>query len=125
MPGLEKLLFCNSGAEAVGGGAIKFSRAAKLGARLLDGLRQRLAGYDVVREVRGKGMMIAIEFRPPREVRLKAAYKLSDQARKGLFYQLILIPLLRQHRILAQVAGHGLPVIKLLPPLVVGEGDVD
>jgi ornithine--oxo-acid transaminase len=100
-------------------------RAAKLGARLLDGLRQRLAGYDVVKEVRGKGMMIAIEFGPPREVRLKAAYKLMDQASKGLFCQLILIPLLRQHRILAQVAGHRLPVIKLLPPLVVDESDVD
>jgi ornithine--oxo-acid transaminase len=89
------------------------------------GLQQRLAGYDVVKEVRGKGMMIALEFGPPGEVRLKAAYALMDQASKGLFCQLILIPLLERQRILAQVAGHELPVIKLLPPLVLSESDLD
>jgi ornithine--oxo-acid transaminase len=100
-------------------------RAADAGARLLEGLRRRLAGYDVVKEVRGKGMMIAIEFGPPQGLRLKAAYALMDQASKGLFCQLILIPLLQHQRILAQVAGHELPVIKLMPPLVVSETDLD
>jgi ornithine--oxo-acid transaminase len=100
-------------------------RAAELGTRLMDGLRQHLADYDVVKEVRGKGMMIALEFGPPRSVRLKAAYALMDQASKGLFCQLILIPLLQRQRILAQVAGHELPVIKLMPPLVVSEADLD
>ena len=37
----------------------------------------------------------------------------------------MLIQLLRHHRILAQVAGHDLPVIKLLPPLVISEQDLD
>jgi ornithine--oxo-acid transaminase len=101
------------------------ARAADLGTRLMAGLQQRLAGYDVVKEVRGKGMMIALEFGPPGEVRLKAAYALMDQASKGLFCQLILIPLLERQRILAQVAGHELPVIKLLPPLVLSESDLD
>lgn len=70
-------------------------------------------------------MMIGIEFGPPRKLRLKAAYELLDQASKGLFCQLILIPLLQRHRILAQVAGHELRVIKLLPPLVLSAADVD
>jgi ornithine--oxo-acid transaminase len=48
-----------------------------------------------------------------------------DRASKGLFCQLVLIPLLRDHRILAQVAGHDLTVIKLLPPLVLSEEDLD
>jgi ornithine--oxo-acid transaminase len=34
------------------------------------------------------------------------------------------MPLFERHRILAQVAGHGMPVIKLLPPLVVGDDDL-
>jgi ornithine--oxo-acid transaminase len=50
---------------------------------------------------------------------------LMDRASKGLFCQLILIPLLRDHRILAQVAGHDLPVVRLLPPLVLSEEDLD
>ena len=100
-------------------------RAAELGARLVDGLRRNLAPFDMVKEVRGKGMMIALQLGPPRDLRLKAAYALMDRASKGLFCQLILIQLLRNHRILAQVAGHDLPVIKLLPPLVLDEQDLD
>ncbi|MGH6897426.1 MAG: aspartate aminotransferase family protein [Geminicoccaceae bacterium] len=101
------------------------ARAADFGARLMQGLEARLAGHDVVKAVRGKGMMIALEFGPPRSVRLKAAYALMDQASKGLFCQLILIPLFKRQRILAQVAGHEMPVIKLLPPLVLSEPDLD
>jgi len=101
------------------------ARAADLGTRLMEGLRERLAGCDMVKAVRGKGMMIALEFGPPRGVRLKAAYALMDRASPGLFCQLILIPLLRRQCILAQVAGHDLPVIKLLPPLVLSEADLD
>jgi ornithine--oxo-acid transaminase len=101
------------------------ARAAEVGARLLDELRQSLAPFDLVKEVRGKGMMIALQLGPPRDLRLKAAYALMDRASKGLFCQLILIQLLRSHRVLAQVAGHDLPVIKLLPPLVLSEHDVE
>jgi ornithine--oxo-acid transaminase len=100
-------------------------RAAELGTRLVDGLRQSLAPFDMVKEVRGKGMMIALQLGPPRDLRLKAAYALMDRATKGLFCQLVLIQLLRDHRILAQVAGHDLPVIKLLPPLVLDEQDLE
>jgi ornithine--oxo-acid transaminase len=74
--------------------------------------------------VRGRGMMIAIEFGPPKSLKLKAAYALMEQANKGLFCQLILVPLFQNHRILAQVAGPNMPVIKLLPPLVIDEEDV-
>jgi ornithine--oxo-acid transaminase len=99
------------------------SHAAAVGERLIDGLRRRLSGSEFVRAVRGKGMMIAIEFGPPRGLKLRGAYAMLDAASKGLFCQLILIPLFQQHRILAQVAGHNMPVIKLLPPLVIGEDD--
>ena len=82
-----------------------------------------------MKEVRGKGMMLAIEFGPPqspkpKSLKLRAAYALVEEASPGLFCQLILVPLFARHRILAQVAGHGMPVIKLLPSLVVSEADV-
>ena len=45
----------------------------------------------------------------------------QNNQKGGLFCQLVLIQLLRHHRILRQRAGHELPVIKLLPPLVLDE----
>ncbi|HEX6115322.1 MAG TPA: aspartate aminotransferase family protein [Geminicoccaceae bacterium] len=101
------------------------ARAAELGVRLAEGLRQSVLRFETVREVRGKGMMLALEFGPPQDLRLKPAYALMERASKGLFCQLLLIVLLRKHRILAQVAGHDVPVIKLLPPLVLGEQDLE
>jgi len=98
-------------------------RAADLGERLIADLRARLGGFEFVKEVRGRGMMIALEFGPPKSLKLRAAYAMLDKANKGLFCQLILIPLFKKHRILAQVAGHAMPVIKLLPPLVIDEAD--
>lgn len=98
-------------------------------AALGDELRQRLAaeleGLEFVREVRGAGLMLAVEFGSPRSLRLKTAYNLLEQANKGLFCQLVLIPLLTRHRILTQVAGPAMPVVKLLPPLVITRADVD
>ncbi len=97
--------------------------AARLGERLISDLRQRLSEFEFVKDVRGKGMMIGIEFGPPSGLKLKTAYALLETASRGLFCQLILIPLFQRHRIMAQVAGHDLPVIKLLPPFVLGDDD--
>lgn len=101
------------------------ARAAAMGDRLLTEMGGFVERYDFVREVRGKGLMIGIEFGSPRSLRLKAAWTLLEQANSALFSQMILIPLFSEHRVLAQVAGHGLHVIKLLPPLVIGDGDAD
>ena len=97
--------------------------AAELGGRLIANLRQRLSDFEFVKDVRGKGLMIAVEFGPPKSLKLRAAYAMLEKANKGLFCQLILIPLFKRHRILAQVAGHAMPVIKLLPPLVLSDAD--
>ena len=48
----------------------------------------------------------------------------SSGSSTGLFAQLVVVPLFREHRVLIQVAGHGMPVVKGLPPLVVGEDDL-
>ena len=46
-------------------------------------------------------------------------------ANKGLFGQMIVVPLMSQYKILSQVAGHDVDIIKLLPPLVLKEEDID
>ncbi|HEY5656927.1 MAG TPA: aspartate aminotransferase family protein, partial [Myxococcota bacterium] len=42
---------------------------------------------------------------------------------KGLFSQLVTVPLFKRHRILSQTAGHDLAVVKFLPPLVLCDAD--
>ena len=76
-------------------------------------------------EVRGKGLMIGIEFRPPTSLSLKMGWNLLHTLDPSLFCQAMLIPLLSEHHVLAQVAGHHLDVIKLLPSLVIDRNDVD
>ena len=49
-------------------------RAAQLGERFLSGLRELQDKYEMVRDVRGKGLMVGIEFGPPRSLKLKAAW---------------------------------------------------
>ena len=101
------------------------ARAETQGAKLRSALRARLGPMEFVKEVRGKGLMIGLELCGPKALRLKAAYAMIERARKGLFCQLLLIPLLKDHRILAQVAGSELPVIKLLPALVIEDSDIE
>ena len=43
----------------------------------------------------------------------------------SLFPQAVIMPLLDQHHIVTQVAGHHLDVIKLLPPLNLSAQDAD
>jgi ornithine--oxo-acid transaminase len=97
--------------------------AAKLGEGLISDLRALVGRHEFLHEVRGKGMMIALEFGEPRSLTLRAAWKLLETAQPGLFSQMITIPLFQRHRILSQVAGHNSNVVKFLPPLVISEED--
>src|ERR1700752_3236965 len=98
-------------------------QAAKRGAELRLALTRMVPGYELMKEVRGKGLMIGVEFGPPKSLRLKASWNVLETANKGLFCQLITVPLFKDHKILTQVAGHGSHTVKLLPPLVISEDD--
>lgn len=99
--------------------------AAAKGERLLAAFRKMAEGYELVADIRGKGLMIGVEFGPPQSFRLKAAWNLLETVNSGLFCQLISIPLFRDHKVLTQVAGHGNHTIKLLPPLTISDEDCD
>ncbi|MCD0483868.1 aspartate aminotransferase family protein [Streptacidiphilus sp. ASG 303] len=94
-----------------------------------DLLRGRLAAlvdrYELLADVRGRGLMVGIEFGRPRSLALRTRWAALQAARKGLFAQMVVVPLMQRHRILTQVSGDHLEVIKLIPPLVVTERDVD
>ena len=99
--------------------------AAAMGKRLLAKLKALVNRHEMLEEVRGKGLLIALEFAPPLSMKLKLGWSLLHKLDRGLFPQAVLIPLLRDHYVLAQVAGHHQDVIKLIPPLVLSEDDVD
>jgi ornithine--oxo-acid transaminase len=99
--------------------------AERTGARLLAAFQGMADRHELVKSVRGKGLMIGIEFGPPRSLRLKASWNALETVSSGLFCQLIIIPLFKNHRILSQVAGHGIHTVKLLPPLVISDADCD
>jgi len=95
----------------------------RLGSMLLERSRDLVERFEIVKDVRGLGLMWAIEFHePPSGSR---TWRLLERARPGIFSQLVVGPLFRDHRILSQVAGHNLNVIKVLPPLTVSEEDVE
>jgi len=101
------------------------ANAAIRGESLVRRLGALASKYELLKEVRGRGLMVALEFGPPRSLGLRAAWALLEKATKGLFCQMVIIPLFSRHHILSQVAGHDMYVIKLLPPLCLSQEDED
>jgi ornithine--oxo-acid transaminase len=98
-------------------------RAARLGKVLLDRTQAVAEAHEVVREVRGLGLMWAMEFAEPESG--SWSWRALERMQTGLFAQLVVVPLFTKHHILSQVAGYDLPVLKGLPPLVLTEEDID
>ncbi|MFS0695394.1 aspartate aminotransferase family protein [Streptomyces nitrosporeus] len=101
------------------------ANARRTGGLLLERLGALVDRYELLHEVRGRGLMIGIEFGRPSSLKLRSRWTMLQAARKGLFAQMVVVPLLQKHRILTQVSGDHLEVIKLIPPLVIGEAEVD
>jgi ornithine--oxo-acid transaminase len=100
------------------------ARAARLGDLLLELTRPLVERFEIVRAVRGLGLMWAIELGPPSGRMARQVWEAIERRQPGLFAQVVTVPLFREHRILTQVAGHHMNVIKALPPLTVGEEDL-
>jgi len=99
--------------------------AARMGDLLmtrLEGLREH---HSIIKEVRGKGLILAVEFHEPREMTLKLGWKALHKMEVNLFTQMVVTSLLSRHRILTQVAAHGLDTLKILPPLTITEKEVN
>lgn len=99
-------------------------RSERMGALLLELTRPLVDRYEVVSDVRGLGLMWAIEFGPPSGRVGRALWETVERRQAGLFSQLITVPLFHEHRILCQVAGHRMNTIKALPALVVEEDEI-
>jgi ornithine--oxo-acid transaminase len=96
--------------------------SARRGELLLEQTRPLVERYEVVKDVRGLGLMWAIEFGEPDKGR--TTWRMLEKMQAGIFAQLVVVPLFTDHRILSQVAGHRVNIVKGLPPLVVSADDI-
>ena len=101
------------------------ANAERRGRELTEGIRAIAGRNDLIKDVRGRGLMIGIEFGRPSSLAARGMWTMLNTARRGLFAQLVVVPLHNRHRILTQVAGDHMAVIKLLPPLMIGDEEVE
>jgi ornithine--oxo-acid transaminase len=99
-------------------------RAERMGRLLMELTLPLVERFQIVREVRGLGLMWAIELGPPSGRAARTVWDAIERRQPGLFAQMVTVPLFRRHRILTQVAGHHMNVVKVLPPLVIEASEV-
>ncbi len=95
-------------------------RAGRTGADLQAKLRGLAEKYDLIKDIRGLGLMVGIEFGEPESRAAGRRFRTLERLRTGMFSQLVVVPLFHRHRIITQVAADNVNIIKLLPPLISG-----
>jgi ornithine--oxo-acid transaminase len=100
-------------------------RAAGAGEQLRAALRERLSGYEMVGDIRGIGLLNAIEFRAPRSGILKIPFAAFTRIHPALFGQMLVMNLFVKHGILSQICGNNFQVLKVAPPLMVNDAQLD
>jgi len=100
-------------------------RAVAMGGYLRGRLREALAGYEMVDEIRGMGLLNGIAFKAPHKLRLRVPFEGFRNIHPAMFGQLMVMRLFRDHGILTQICGNNFMVLKAAPPLVVDEQQAD
>jgi ornithine--oxo-acid transaminase len=101
------------------------TNAEQMGKLLRDALQDMIEEYELLVDVRGRGLIVGMEFGKPRSLKLRTGWNMLQAARRGLFAQMVVVALFQKHRILTQVSGDFMDVIKLLPPLTITETEVN
>jgi ornithine--oxo-acid transaminase len=99
------------------------ARALSVGQYLRERLQAALAGYAMVKEVRGLGLFCGVEFQPPRSLTLRVSFEAFIRIHPGMFGQMLVMQLFREG-ILSQICGNNFLVLKVAPPLVVQEAQI-
>jgi ornithine--oxo-acid transaminase len=100
-------------------------RGETLGTELRARLRVALAPYEMVREVRGEGMLTGIEFQAPRSLAMRLSFEAFKAVHAGLFGQILVMKLFKDKKILTQICGNNFMVLKVAPPLTVSSAQLD
>jgi ornithine--oxo-acid transaminase len=100
-------------------------RAMEKGERLRSRLRETLSGYEMVKEVRGVGLLCGVEFTAPRSLGLRMAFQSFMAIHPAMFGQILVMRLFRDHNVLTQVCGNNHLVLKAAPPLMVSDSQIE
>ncbi len=100
-------------------------RAQATGEAFRAALAPLVERYEMFHEVRGKGLMIGLQFGAPKSKALRRRFNALEHLRPAIFSQMMVVPLFHRHRILTQVAADNVNIVKLLPPLICGQEEVD
>ncbi|MBZ5608941.1 MAG: aspartate aminotransferase family protein [Acidobacteriia bacterium] len=100
-------------------------RAAAMGSYLRERLHATLSGYEMVRAVRGAGLLNGIEFAKPKSLKLRLPFEAFHQIHPGMFGQVVVMRLFRDKGFLTQICGNHFLVLKVAPPLMVEQRHVD
>jgi ornithine--oxo-acid transaminase len=100
-------------------------RATQLGDTFRRRLHEVLSGYEMVKDVRGLGMLSGIEFQSPSRLGLRLPFEAFRQIHPGMFGQMLVMRLFRDEQILTQVCGNNFMVLKVAPPLLVTSKQLD
>jgi len=101
------------------------ARAARLGTRLRESLKTRLSQYQMIKDIRGLGMMSAVEFQPPKKLRFRILFETFSRIHPAMFGQVLVMRLFKDHHIYSQICGNNFMVLKVAPALVITEPQVD
>jgi ornithine--oxo-acid transaminase len=99
-------------------------RSESMGRLLRQSLAAAISGYEMVAEVRGLGMLNGIEFRRPESWQLRVPFEAFRKIHEGMFGQIIVGKLFREHNFLTQMCGNNFMVLKAAPPLMVSEEQI-
>src|SRR5579872_501643 len=100
-------------------------RSIEAGNYLRERLHHELDGYEMVKEIRGLGLLTGIEFRAPKRLRLRIPYEAFTAVHAGMFGQIVVMRLFRDYGFLTQVCGNNFMVLKVAPPLVVENAQME
>ena len=100
-------------------------RAAAAGEYLRLRLREALSNYEMVKEIRGAGLLNGIEFRAPSKLSLRILFEAFSKIHPGIFGQALVMRLFREKGMLTQICGNNFMVLKAAPPLIVEDRQID
>ncbi|MGC1644619.1 MAG: aspartate aminotransferase family protein [Candidatus Sulfotelmatobacter sp.] len=100
-------------------------RSIEAGKYLQAQLGEALRNFEMVKEVRGVGLLMGIEFQAPRQLRLRIPYEGFGAVHPAMFGQIVVMRLFRDFGFLTQICGNNFMVLKVAPPLVVTDAQLD
>ena len=99
-------------------------RATEVGRDFRNQLTEALSGYEMVKGIRGEGLLLGIEFTAPRQLKLRVAFEAFRHIHQAMFGQILVMRMFRDHGILTQICGNNFMVLKAAPPLIVNEDQI-